>query len=370
MNESPKYQPGLTLSGKYQLKRKLGEGAFGEVWLSDDLVSRADVVLKMLHAQWSRVPAVVERFRREALASQRIQHPSACRVFEFAMTDDGTPYITMEYLSGGTLKNELQKSTRLPLARVAKWMVPVCEAVEAAHKAGIVHRDLKPENIMMKMVGGEEVPVVLDFGIAKLLDAEQKLTQTGSILGSPAYMSPEQSMGQSDIGPPADLYSLAIIVFELVSGAPPFVSKSFAEMAVKHAHDPAPPLTGVPPQLAQVVARCLGKQPAQRPPVAELARALRAAASSEQAVRTAERSRPAAAPPGTPVRASEADRHSAQTMISEGGSREFEEAMRRLKEPAAAAAKGQAQGRISPAIIAGVVIGLATLGVLIGWLIR
>ena len=368
---------GTVVAGKYRLARKLGEGAFGEVWLSEDIAARTDVVVKVLHTQWSRVPSVVERFKREAMASQRIHHPSACRVFDSGVTEEGTPFIIMEYLGGGTLKDELVRVGRMPLARVAAWMAPVCEAVEVAHKAGIVHRDLKPENIMMKRQGESEVPVVVDFGIAKLLDADQKLTMTGSILGSPTYMSPEQCRGQSDIGPAADVYSLAIIVFELCVGRPPFVTRSFAEMAVKHAYDPAPPLTGVPPALAEMVARCFAKAPADRPPVAQLGRALRKAAAVEQRDRSpgmaqgsdrsdradqlARADRAPGAPQTDQLRA--VDSHSAPTMMS-SGNKEVEEAMRRLKAPA------QTRSKVNPFLVAGAAVLLAAIGALLGWLIH
>ena len=362
---APTIVAGRTLAGRYQLARQLGEGAFGQVWLARDLTAQGDVVVKVLHSNWARVPEVVERFRREAQASQRIVHGSACKVFEFAVTEDRLFFITMEYLDGGTLKEELARVGRMALARVAHWMVPVCDAVGSAHRAGIVHRDLKPENIMLRRDGGAETPVVLDFGIAKLLDADQKLTQTGSILGSPAYMSPEQSMGQSDIGPAADVYSLAIITFELASGAPPFVSRSFAELAVRHAHDPPPRLEGVPPALSAMVDRCLAKDPAARPPVTELAAAIAAAGLRQSGTQE----RPPGADRVAPVRV---DSHSAPTMLSRGN-KELDEAMRRLAAaPPRTAPVAEARRPLlsRPPVLAAIAVGLALFGALLGVLFR
>ncbi|MSP59731.1 MAG: serine/threonine protein kinase [Myxococcales bacterium] len=275
---------GQLIGGLYLVERQLGRGAFGIVWLCRSQSDNQYVVLKILHAQWARVPTVVERFRREGQVGDRVNHPHVAQIFGFSTTEDGIPYIAMEYLTGGTLKDELKQHGALSPARAAEIWAPVCDAVAAAHQAGIVHRDLKPENVMLTTRGGNSsFPVVLDFGIAKFRDAAEKLTSTGTMLGTPTYMAPEQCRGQQDLGPPADVYALGAITFEILSGGPPFKGKTVAELAMKHLLDPAPPLTGAPPALAEIVARCLAKEADKRPGASALAEALRKAARAQSA---------------------------------------------------------------------------------------
>lgn len=272
---------GQTVGGTYRIERQLGRGAFGIVWLSRRVSDGKPVVLKVLHQQWARVPTVVERFRREGQVAGKINHPNVAQVYGYSATDDGVPFIAMEYLPGGTLKAYLKEHGALDAARAAELWAPVCDAVSVAHMMGIVHRDLKPENVMLTTRGTNTTfPVVLDFGIAKFLDSAEKLTSTGTMMGTPTYMAPEQCRGQVDLGPPADVYSLGAISFELIAGKPPFVGKTVAELAMKHLLDPPPPLTQAPPLLAQMVARCLEKEAEKRPPASALAEALRKAARS------------------------------------------------------------------------------------------
>ncbi len=293
---------GQVIAGTYRVERRLGRGAFGNVWLTRRVANKEPVVLKILHPQWARVPAVVERFKRESQIAYRINHPNVAMVYDFSLTDDGVPFLALEWLDGWTLKEELAKNGPMSIARCAEIWAPVCDAVAAAHGAGVVHRDLKPENVMLTKRDGKSVPVVLDFGIAKFLDAAEKLTSTGSMLGTPTYMAPEQCRGQTDLGPPADVYALGAICFELLTGAPPFTGKTVAELAMHHLMDPPPPLTNAPPALADVVNRCMAKDPAARPSSSELAAALRAAAQLPQASRAPSVRNvvsPASAPPSS-----------------------------------------------------------------------
>ena len=270
--------------GGYRVERQLGRGAFGVVWLAARVSDGKSVVLKILHQQWAKVPTVVERFRREGQVAGKIMHPHVAQVYAYATTDEGVPYIALEYLPGGTLKQHLKDQGPLPTATAAELWAPVCEAVGVAHTMGIVHRDLKPENVMLTTRGANaRYPVVLDFGIAKFLDSADKLTSTGTMLGTPTYMAPEQCRGQTDIGPPADVYSLGAICFELLAGRPPFTGKTVAELAMKHLLDAPPPLPNASPALAEMVARCLAKEPEKRPNAHALAGALRAAASGAEA---------------------------------------------------------------------------------------
>jgi serine/threonine-protein kinase len=270
--------------GRYRLVRQIGRGSFGDVFLADQLrpeLAGQPAVLKVLHAQWAEVPQVLERFRRESQVTAKIDHPHVARVFEHGLLEDGVPFIAMEYLPGRSLREELLRG-RLELPRAVAILAPICEALGAAHRAGVVHRDLKPENIQLVERGGQpDVPVVLDFGVAKFLDAAEKLTMTGAVLGTPAYMPPEQFRGEQDLGPPADVYALGVLAFELCTGRPPFVGRNFAELAAAHTTRPAPPLLGVPQEVARVVAKCLDKDPSHRPRAEVLAWALRSASTAE-----------------------------------------------------------------------------------------
>jgi serine/threonine-protein kinase len=310
---------GQVIAGRYRVERQLGRGAFGLVWLAQR-GDGASVVLKVLHPQWARVPTVVERFRREGLVTNMINHPHVAQIYEQGTIEDGTPYIALEYLPGGTLKEELKATGAMPLGRVAQLWAPVCDAVAAAHAAGIVHRDLKPENVMLTQRGSDaSYPVVLDFGIAKFLDAAEKLTSTGSMLGTPTYMAPEQCRGQTDLGPPADVYALGAICFELLMGHPPFAGRTVAELAMHHLLDAPPPLDGAPRELAQLIALCLAKEPSQRPDATALADALRRGARVHPGKLTPSAIRPAVAPPPSSV---------AETVLMPSGRNELATAVR------------------------------------------
>lgn len=273
-------------NGRYRLVRTLGRGTFGDVYLADsqhpDKTSgQQQVVIKILHAQWAQVPEVVERFRRESLVTKKIEHPHVARVFEHSELEDGVPFISMEYLPGLSLRDRLEQGY-LSQAQALDALIPICEALAAAHKAGVVHRDLKPENIQIIERNGEPFyPVVLDFGVAKLLDAAEKLTMTGALLGTPIYMSPEQFRGESNLGPPSDVYAFGVLAYELVAGRPPFIGSSFADLAIAHTSASPPPLEnyGVAKPLAELILRCLEKDPEKRPRAESIAQSMRGIAN-------------------------------------------------------------------------------------------
>jgi serine/threonine-protein kinase len=199
------------------------------------------------------------------------------RVFEHSELDDGVPFIAMEFLPGKSLREKLEEGfLRQPQA--IDVLIPIIEALAAAHKAGVVHRDLKPENIqIIERDGNPFYPVVLDFGVAKLLDAAEKLTMTGALLGTPAYMSPEQFHGDTNLGPPSDVYAFGVLAYELLAGRPPFDGQSFAELAIAHTSTPPPPLApyGVAKPLEELVLRCLEKSPEKRPRADAVAQSMR-----------------------------------------------------------------------------------------------
>ena len=266
--------------GRYTLRRSLGRGTFGDVYLAESLDVSAtggtrDVVIKILHPQWAQVVEVVERFRRESMVTQKIEHPHVARIFEHGQVDDGVPFIAMEYLPGRSLRDQLQKGA-LPQPQALGILIAIAEALGAAHRAGVVHRDLKPDNIQLIERNGDfNYPVVLDFGVAKFLDAAERLTMTGALLGTPAYMSPEQFRGESNLGPPADVYALGVLSYEMIAGSLPFSGSTFAEMAVAHTALQPSPLTGVSKHLTELVMRCLDKDPTKRPRAEQIAQSMR-----------------------------------------------------------------------------------------------
>lgn len=243
---------------------EIARGAYGIVHRAADLHLRRDVALKTLRHR-DDDPAAVERFEREARIAARLDHPGIVRVFG-AGVDDGRPWIAFELVEGPPLRGPR------PVDEARRILARVAEAVAHAHARGVVHRDLKPANILL----GADGPVVADFGIARAPD-EPRLTETGELLGTPAYMAPEQLRGEAGrVGPPADVWALGVILFELVTGRLPHDGGSFMELSARVLNDPAPEAPGLDPALRVLLARCLAKFPEERPSAAELARALAA----------------------------------------------------------------------------------------------
>lgn len=266
---------GHTLDEKYRLEARLGVGGMGTVYRARHLLIDRPVAIKVLNPRFVEDDAARTRFRREARAAGRLQHANAVTVTDFGQSQDGYVYLVMELLEGRTLREVLAKEAPLDTARAVSLMLQISAAVGAAHEAGIIHRDLKPANIFI--VQHAEVPAVvkvLDFGIAKLaadsLDEDdlKALTQVGAMIGTPRYMSPEQCDG-ADLTPAADVYSLGVILYELLSGTVPFSGTSPLAIALKHTSEiPRSPrefVASIPPALEQLVLRALEKSPADRP---------------------------------------------------------------------------------------------------------
>jgi serine/threonine protein kinase len=258
------------LFGNYQVLRMIGEGGFGEVYEAENTLLRRRAAIKVLHAGFVQDEALVRRFMNEARAASGIHHPNIVEVFDAGLTPEGEPYILMEYLEGDSLQTTLLKQGRLPLRTVQEIARQSCSALSAAHAVGIVHRDLKPENIFLVADPDSSFGFrvkVLDFGIAKIQhrdgsDATVK-TKTGLIMGSPAYMSPEQCRDSSDVDHRSDIYAMGVLVYEMLSGLPPFVAKSSAEVLVLQLSAAPPPLRSqcpeVPEHVEQTVLRALSK---------------------------------------------------------------------------------------------------------------
>ncbi|HEY0407756.1 MAG TPA: serine/threonine-protein kinase [Pyrinomonadaceae bacterium] len=266
---------GRTLDEKYRLDERLGTGGMGTVYRATHLLIDRPVAVKLLNPRFVEDEAAQARFRREARAAGRLQHSNAVAVTDFGRTADGYVYIVMELLEGRTLRDVLAREAPLDTARAVSMMMQISAAVAAAHEAGIIHRDLKPANIFI--VQRKDAPPfvkVLDFGIAKLAaesiddDDPKTLTAVGVMIGTPKYMSPEQCDG-GPLTPASDVYSLGIILYEMLTGTTPFTGTSPLAIALKHStEEPRPPrewVVTIPPAIEELVLKALKKNPLERP---------------------------------------------------------------------------------------------------------
>jgi len=298
-------QSGLVLADRYRIESRIGSGNFGSVYRALHLDLDRPVALKVLQSNLGTGSESLERFRREGIAACRIKHPNAVAVLDFGVTPGGVAYLVMELLEGRSLDDELNEEGVLVPARCAQILVPVCEALAEAHRSEIVHRDIKPANIFLHRTGEEEVPKVLDFGIAKIVGQaalEQKLTVDGWIVGTPAYMAPERFRNRP-CGGKSDVYALGITLYQALCGRLPFLASGDDPMAVAEMH-----IREAPPRLRQLnpdvsaaveslVMRTLKKRPENRPTAAELAVELARVGSADcQETLSAGQTPPSAAP--------------------------------------------------------------------------
>jgi serine/threonine-protein kinase len=266
--------------GSFRVEKIVGEGGMGRVYLAMQPTIGSRVAIKVLAGFAAQSELAVERFFAEARAVNLIRHEGIVDVLDLGKLEDGRPYIVMEYVDGAPLSSFIAKRRALPVGPLARVMIEVLGALQAAHDKGIVHRDLKPDNIAITP-GGHAI--VLDFGIAKLAPDQQQhaLTETGIVLGTPRYMAPEQAADQ-DIGPATDLYSIGVILYEGMAGRVPFQGRTAFELFTAHVEQtPAPPRSlrpDLPEAIEAVILRALAKRPAERFPSAKaMAEALRAA---------------------------------------------------------------------------------------------
>ena len=258
----------------YQIVNLIGEGGMGEVYLATDTILGRRVALKVLPAFVSKDPERLRRFTQEARAASRLSHPNVCVVHEIGETDDGRPFIAMEYVEGMTLRQRM-RSHALKLGDVLDIAIQVAEALTAAHEAGIVHRDIKPENIVIRPEGYVKI---LDFGLAKLTERHKGATHTtmstllfnsspGTVIGTAAYMSPEQARGVS-VDERTDIWGLGVVLYEMASGRPPFTGETATDVVVAIVEKDQPPISqhveGVPPELERIVKKALRKDRNER----------------------------------------------------------------------------------------------------------
>ncbi|MDA8016305.1 MAG: protein kinase [Thermoanaerobaculia bacterium] len=270
---------GEIIDGKYRIEETLGLGNFGAVFRATQLSLDRQVAVKLLRSAFCPESVSLRRFRREGLSLSRLKHPNVVHVLDFNVNPDGLTYLVMELLEGRPLESELRSHGRLEVERALRIALPVSEVLREAHELGIIHRDIKPQNIFLHVVGRVEVVKVLDFGIAKLVvdgELEQRLTAEGNSVGTPAYMAPERFTGEPYDGA-SDVYSFGVMLYEMLSGEPPFVESgnSFFKLIRMHVAEPPRPLRhqvpGLPPALDELVLATLEKRPENRPSPAEIA---------------------------------------------------------------------------------------------------
>ena len=274
---------GDVLAGRYRVERVLGRGGVAIVLSVTDLADGSPRALKLLGRAARALPSTVERFFREARAMSHLHSPHAVRIFDVGTFDDGAPYLVMEHLEGTDLGAAVKRRGALPAHEAALYVLQACEAIGEAHANGIVHRDLKPRNLFLTQgADGKPCVKVLDFGFSKQLtlsERQRSLTLSNAVLGSPAYMSPEQVISPSDVNARTDLWSLGVVLYQLVTGQLPFKGDDAAAMIAQVMRGaPTPPSTlrsGLPLALDAVILRCLEKDPSQRfASTAELSAAL------------------------------------------------------------------------------------------------
>ena len=267
------------IAGRFRIEREIGTGGMGTVYLATHLGLDRPVAVKIIRREFAGDADVADRFLREARTMAKLHHPHAAMIFDAGNLPDGRHFIVMEFVEGETLSQVLAREGRFSASRAVEIATQICDVLEEAHRLGIIHRDLKPSNILI----GKRGVCVLDFGVAKVLASSAESTAThastgsGQLIGTPRYMSPEQCLGQR-VGARSDLYSLGVLLYEMLAGRPPFVDPLQSALLVKQATAPAPPL----PRLRQDIARplalavhtLLAKRPEDRPRTAASAKAL------------------------------------------------------------------------------------------------
>jgi serine/threonine-protein kinase len=274
------------LNGQFQILQKIGSGGMGAVYKALQPAMNRMVAVKILHPKLANRKDLTSRFRREARAMSHLTHPNTVKVYLYGELEDGSLYIVMEFLEGKNLNQSVRSEGPFPLERGLPVLIQVCNALEEAHRAEIIHRDLKPENIFLTQQGGmKDFPKVLDFGLAKVSEREMRpgsiiLTQEGMVFGTPEFMSPEQAQGKP-LTPASDIYSLAVILYEVLTGKLPFDAKNPMEFIQLHVTTKPKPINErvpgktFPPLLWTVLEKALAKKSEERTSsAAEFAHAL------------------------------------------------------------------------------------------------
>ncbi|HQH28016.1 MAG TPA: serine/threonine-protein kinase, partial [Oligoflexia bacterium] len=273
------FTPGTLVAGRYQICSALGSGGMGLVFLVEDQqLNNQRLALKLLHPRFAADESIFARFRNEVLLARNLAHPNIVRVYDFGQMSDGYCYISMELVDGDSLRQQIDSAIKshairgvkkgLPFDKALELLQQILSGVEHAHQQGIVHRDLKPANVLIDKNGRAKI---VDFGTARAVKVEARLTQTGQVLGTPAYMAPELMQGSRGDSL-ADIYALGVMAYEMVAGEVPFIADSFVQMAVKQMHEPFPrdwaARLGLPLWFEQAVVQACAKNKEQRFPAA------------------------------------------------------------------------------------------------------
>ena len=264
------------LNGEFRILQRIGTGGMGSVYKAQQPEMNRMVAIKILHPKLTNRQDLASRFRREARAMAQLTHPNTVKVFTYGeLPEDGSLYIVMEFLEGRNLNRAVKRDGPMAVERAVPILIQVCGALQEAHTMGIIHRDLKPENIFLcKQMGMDDYPKVLDFGLAKVTEQQMRpgsvnLTQEGMVFGTPEFMSPEQAQGQT-LEATSDIYSLATILYEALTGKLPFEARSPMEFIQKHVVEPPVPLSEripglrFPKGLDDAIGRALAKNPKDR----------------------------------------------------------------------------------------------------------
>jgi serine/threonine protein kinase len=264
--ESPTFHPGLVLDGRYRLDRPLAEGGMGSVWVGQQIALRREVAVKLLR---TGSDSLRERLRREALALAAVHHPSVVEVFDYGETEAGSPYLVMELVRGEPLGEHVKRSGPFDAVEAARLALPLLEGLVVAHRAGIVHRDIKPENVVLSAGPAGVQPKLIDFGIARMAEGDAaRLTGDGGIVGTPAYMAPEQVRGL-DVDGRADVWGMAALLYEMISGKAPFGTEDVMAVIRRVLEDPPPfprSARGLDGKMWSILMAALRKDPADRTP--------------------------------------------------------------------------------------------------------
>ncbi len=268
---------GRVFHDRYRVDALIGLGGMGAVYRATQLTVERKVALKVLRPEYATTLEVVRRFQTEARAASVLEHPNTIRVFDFGQSEDGHLYLVTELLEGEPLSRLMKREPQMEPGKAARIAIQILKSLSEAHQHGIIHRDLKPENIFLKRVHGEEEFVkVLDFGIAKVADGNTSATTTGTVVGTPLYMSPEQASAEP-VSIESDIYGLGAVLYEMLSGAPPFAGESAMYVMMAHVQERPKPLElqGNHPALRELVATvadCLEKEKKNRPRTADVRR--------------------------------------------------------------------------------------------------
>jgi eukaryotic-like serine/threonine-protein kinase len=256
--------------GQYRLKRFLGAGGMGDVYLAEHVLLKQPFAVKLLRPERILDDRILKRFEAEVQAMAKLQHWNTVEIYDYGHAADGSFYYVMEYLPGLTLEQIVRSYGPLPPSRAIRMLLQVCNALNEAHSMGLTHRDIKPGNILVcERAGIYDVAKLLDFGLVKSVESsDERLTMEGTIAGTPTYMSPEQASGLQSVDVRSDIYSLGVVAYYLLSATPPFTNRTTTQILAAHIYEKPTPLSlfrpGIDPRLEALVHKCLAKKPADR----------------------------------------------------------------------------------------------------------